>query len=261
MFGWLKNWTGGARETDAPLEIHQAPVLESGIDDASVRISASLLFHKPANIDPFETLFGIVRLSRKDDAWPTLNGVPLAPLLQINLSRAPIIPAVMRDLALVTIFISNAHSSSPTKIIDSRTPDAHATWALRSYAVLDDLTIPKPPVNRNRIVPLLGEWGALREERRHDDAHDEAAQVPVNDAINHYERPHVPRPLTKLGGWPQFSRSAPWWADPSLQDTWDFVMQIENEPEAGWAGWGDGAAYIARSRQRPHLWAIDVQQI
>ena len=36
-------------------------------------------------------------------------------------------------------------------------------------------------------------------------------------------------------------------------------MQIENELKAGWNGWGDGAAYIARSRERPHLWAIDVQ--
>ena len=42
------------------------------------------------------------------------------------------------------------------------------------------------------------------------------------------------------------------------EDTWDFVIQIENEPKAGWTGWGDGAAYLARSRQRPHLWDLAV---
>ena len=258
MFGWLKKWTGGARETDAPPEIHQAPMPEVNPDNTGVRISAPLLFRRPANIDPFETMFGIVRLSRKDETWPSLEAVPLAPLLQVNLTRAPVVPDAVRDLALITIFISKEYSSNPTQIINSQNPDPAATWVLRSYGALEGLTIPRPPINQSRVMPLLGEWGALREE--HEVEVLAAPVTTVIDGVEHHTLPYAPPPLTKLGGCPRAMQSAPWWADPALPDIWDFVMQIENETKAGWFGWGSGAACIARSRQRPHLWAIDVQQ-
>lgn len=258
MFGWLRKIAGGAGKPQAPPDVVMAPAPEVAQADDGLRIAAPLMFQQPANIDPFETMFGIVRLSRKDEIWPSLDAVPLAPLLQINLTRAPVVPDAVRDLALITVFLSKEHSSSPTRVIDTRNPDHAATWVLRSYTALDGLTIPKPPVNKNRVMPMLGAWGALREEQ-------EVAVIPAQvttivDGVEHHEMPYVPPPTTKLGGWPRTMQSAPWWADTALPDTWDFVMQIENELKADWVGWGSGAACIARSRQRPHLWAIDVQQ-
>lgn len=258
MFGWLRKLTGGAGRTTAPPEIVMAPPLEVEEANDGVRIAAPLMFHQPANIDPFETMFGIVRLSRKDELWPSLNAQPLAPLLQINLTRAPVVPDAVHDLALITVFISKEHGSNPTQVVNSQNPDVAATWVLRSYTALEGLTIPKPPVNKNRVLPLLGEWGALREELEIECM--PAAVETIVDGIKHHTMPYALPPMTKLGGWPRTMQSMPWWADPSLPDTWDFVMQIENETKAGWFGWGSGAACIARSRQRPHLWAIDVQQ-
>ena len=258
MFGWLKKLAGGAGKTNAPPEVVLPYPPEVAEASDGVRVSAPLIFRQPANIDPFETMFGIVRLSRKDEVWPSLEAVPLAPLLQVNLTRAPIVPDAVRDLALITVFISKEHSSTPTQIIDSQNPDPAATWMLRSYSALEGLTIPKPPVNRNRVIPLLGEWGALREE--HEMESIAAPVTTVSDGAEHHTLPYISPPLTKLGGWPRAMPSMPWWADPALPDAWEFVMQIENETKAGWFGWGSGAACIARSRQRPHLWAIDVQQ-
>lgn len=260
MFGWLKKIMGGARVTDAPPELIQAPLPQLEVDHAPVRMVAPMVFRQPANIDPFETMFGIVRLSRKEEVWPSLEGEALAPLIQINLSRAPFVLAVVRDLSLITVFISKAHSPDPTPIIDSRAPDPAATWALRSYVTLDGLTIPKPPVNRSHVVPLLGEWAAVREEVAQDHVPVAEVRMRVVDGVKQYETPRVTPPLSKLGGWPHPAGAAPWWADPALPDTWEFVMQIENEPKANWYKWGRGAACIARSRQNPHLWAIDVQQ-
>lgn len=262
MFGWLKKWMGGARETGAPPHVFEIPVPQREVDDGPVRMAVPLVFRQPANIDPFETMFGIVRLSRKDEAWPTLDGEALAPLIQINLSRAPLAPAAVSDLSLITVFISKPHSADPTPIIDSRSPDPHATWALRSYDTLEGLTIPKPPVNNSGVIPLLGQWGVRREEvERHSEGQPKIeVRTRIIDGVKHFETPHMAPPLSKLGGWPYPAHDMPWWADTALPDTWDFVMQIENEPKANWYKWGRGAACIARSRQRPHLWAIDVQQ-
>ncbi len=262
MFGWLKKITGGARVSVAPPVSRQGPLPPAAdLSDAGARACAPLVFRKPANIDPFSSMFGMVRLSKRDEVWPALNGVPLTPLLQINLMQAPVVPVALRDLSLITLFISEQHSNVPTQIIDSSNPADGATWALRSYATLEGLTIPKPPVIKTQLRPLLGEWPIPVSEPRPDYENTKPVGVitTVIDGVEHYSLPKTRSPRTKVGGWPEATRVMPWWVNGELVDTWDFVMQIVSEPNAGWAGWGGGGAYIARSRERPHLWAIDVQ--
>lgn len=260
MFRWLKKLTGGARTSDAPPVSVVPAVKVDWLDEGPDRICAPLVFLKPANIDPFSTMFGIVRLARKEEVWPTLGGAPLSPLLQLNLTQAPHVPVAVRDLSLITVFISEGHSHSraPTRIIDTQNPDPQATWALRSYISLDGLTIPRAPQNIRRITPLLGEWAAPRTEQQseHDAPFERIAGG--NDGSQSDEL-KLPMQQTKLGGWANPLCEDPWWANSGAGDTWDFVMQIENEPKAGWHGWSGSAAYIARSREHPHLWAIDVQ--
>lgn len=253
---------GGARTSAAPPVSHNRPPLPpADLSDDGERVGAPLVFQKPANIDPFASMFGMVRLSQKDQVWPAFGDVPLTPLLQINLTQAPFVPAAIHDLSLITLFVSEGHSDVPTQVIDTLNPDANANWALCSYATLEGLTIPRAPHNDSRLIPLLGEWTAACSEPRPDYESNNPAELitTVIDGVQHHQLPVKRRPQTKLGGWPETLHVIPWWADPALKDIWDFVMQIENEPRAGWHGWGNGAAYIARSRERPHLWAIDVQ--
>lgn len=261
MFGWLKKLTdGGVQETVTPPPV---PVLAPDTlreDDLRLvleRPCAPLVFRKPANIDPFASMFGAVRLSRGGEVWPACEGVPLWPLCQINLTQAPFVPDALRDLALITIYISEKDAIAPTRVINTADPDPAATWALRAYPTLEALTIPKSPMHKSPLSARLGEWGAQTADYPN---HDMAGAVVDTGTVDVYAYDWARTvQATKLGGWPGTLQSEPWWDYKTTEDTWDFVMQIENEPKAGWNGWGDGAACLARSRERPHLWAIDVQ--
>lgn len=256
MFGWLKKLTGGARKS-APPPVPRGPLPEADLRLVMERLCAPLVFSKPANIDPFATMFGAVRLERKGELWPNCNGTPMWPLCQINLTQAPERPDALRDLSLITLFISADHARAPTRIIDTAKPDSSDTWALRSYSTLEGLTIPRASTHGSPLLPRLGEWTEPGADYANHDMAGHVIDTEAND-IHAYDWCQT-LAITKLGGWPATVQSEPWWDYQSTTDTWDFVLQIENEPKAGWHGWGDGAAFIARSRERPNLWAIDVQ--
>lgn len=260
MFGWFKKKksSGAIPQRVAPPPLIPAgPLDEAALERALRRPCAPLVFRKPANIDPFETMFGAVRLAHKHEVWPTRNGVPMWPLCQINLKAAPMVPAALSDLALLTIFIWPESSRAPTQVIDTAAPDAGATWALRSYPLLNGLTIPQAPDHKSPLSPRAGEWDAVAPDYPNHDNAGAVIDTQANDVYAHEWARGIYQ--TKLGGWPGTVQSEPWWDYTKTDDTWDFVLQIENEPKAGWYGWGDGSAFIARSRERPHMWAIDVQ--
>lgn len=256
MFGWLKKMMSGARTPVTPL-IPQGPLAEVDLRRVLERPCAPLVFRKPANIDPFSTMFGTVRLGRKTEGWPVYDNAPMWPLCQINLPHALLVPEALRDLSLITLYISPEHALSPTQVINTKKPDPKATWALRSYETLEGLTIPKTPSHGSPLSPRLGEWDAVCADYANHDMAGHVLDTSENDVYGYEWSKTVQQ--TKLGGWPGTVQSEPWWDYTKTRDTWDFVLQIENEPNAGWHGWGDGAAFIARSRERPHLWAIDVQ--
>ncbi|MDC0135808.1 DUF1963 domain-containing protein [Sulfitobacter sp.] len=261
MFGWLKKLTGGGvREAVTPPPVPVLPPEALSEDDLRLvleRPCAPIVYSKPANIDPFASMFGAVRLSRAGEVWPSFEGAPLWPLCQLNLTQAPFVPDALRDLALITVFIRDNDAHSPTQIINIAEPDPAATWALRAYSTLEGLTIPNVPKHQSTLSPRLGQWADQTADYPN---HDMAGAVVDTAEVDVYAYDWSRTvQQTKLGGWPGTVQSEPWWVHVKTQDTWDFVMQIENEPKAGWSGWGDGAAYIARSRERPHLWAIDVQ--
>jgi hypothetical protein len=258
MFGWLRKWQGGGHKA-APPPRPQGPLPEAALKHALERSCAPITFSKPANIDPLATMFGVVRVAGKQEVWPACGGVPLWPLLQINLTQAPLVPAALKDLSLIAVYISPDHlgAARPSLIVNTADPDPAATWALRSFATLEGLRVPRVPKHDSTLVPQMGEWGSLCPDYPNHDMAGEVVDTMANDIYAHDWCRTVA--MTKLGGWPGTVQSEPWWDHRKTGDTWDFVLQIENEPKAGWYGWGDGAAYIARSRERPHLWALDVQ--
>lgn len=259
MFGWLKKMMGGMRTTALPPVQSEpfVPLTEEDLRLVLERPCAPIVFRKPANIDPFASMFGAVRLSLADEEWPMCNDVPLWPLCQLNLTQSPFVPDALRDLALITVYVGDHEARSPTLIINAADPDPSATWVLRAYPTLNALTIPKMPAHGSVMSPRLGEWDAQTPDYAN---HDMADNIVDTAAVDIYAYDWVRTvPQTKLGGWPGTVQSAPWWAGENTSDTWDFVLQIDYELQAGWSGWGDGAAFIARSRERPHLWAIDVQ--
>jgi len=247
---------GGVRRC-VPPPIPVGPLGEVELKAAIQRPCSPLVFSKPANIDPFETMFGAVRLAHMGAPWPSHAGAPMWPLCQINLRGAPMRPAALSDLSLLTLFIAAEPGDTPTRVINTQKPDLGDTWALRAYRVLDGLTIPNAPKHGSTLSPRLGEWRPVQPDYPTLHVADEVIAAQADYVQLHEWAKTVQR--SKLGGWPGMVQSSPWWHSAGGKDTWDFVMQIEVEPLAGWHGWRNGAAYLARSRQRPHLWAMDVQ--
>jgi hypothetical protein len=152
-----KKLTGGGRETALPpVVIPEGPLSEGELQLALERSCAPLVFTKPANIDPFATMFGAVRLALKNEDWPTCHGVPMWPLCQINLTQAPLVPDVLRDLSVLTLYIAADHARAPTRIINTADPDPAANWALRSYGTQSGLTIPQAPIHGSPLSPRMG---------------------------------------------------------------------------------------------------------
>lgn len=258
MFGWLKKWGGGARKSVPPFNAKNK-LYQSACRDELARPCAPLLFEKPANIDPFATMFGAVRLSLRDETWPVHDGAAMWPLCQINMIEASHRPSALVGLSLTTVFVDAPSDKPLSRVIDTRKSDRSANWVLRSYPTLTGLTIPKISAHSSPLSPRLGEWGDICIDPSSQACGAATGDTETNGVTSKDWSHSVQQ--TKIGGWPAPSQRLPWWAQIKSRDTWDFVMQIANEPKAGWQGWGLGMACIARSRERPHLWAIDVLSI
>jgi uncharacterized protein YwqG len=58
---------------------------------------------RPAK-DPFASNFGLRPLGVPGEEWPSANGKPLMFICQLNLTIAPFVPELLRDVALLTFF-------------------------------------------------------------------------------------------------------------------------------------------------------------
>ena len=61
---------------------------------------------------------------------------------------------------------------------------------------------------------------------------------------------------SKLGGWPATIQSEPWWDYRTTPHDFEYVLQIGPEPKSGW---GADSLFLARAKDDPTKWAIDVQ--
>ena len=92
---------------------------------------------------PTSWLFNVT-LAGPDEGVPRYEGVPLLPLLQLDLSEAPFRPKEMREVALLTLFIH-------PDLAPGENPNG-TTWSLRTYRSLHGLG-PLPTAGE-RGIPL-----------------------------------------------------------------------------------------------------------
>jgi uncharacterized protein YwqG len=169
-----------------------------------------------------------------NETWPVLKAVPLAFVCQMNLTDAPAVPDLLRDIALLTFFVSPEDSDLGRENGDG--------WILRAYKSLEGLATLVPPPN----VPKTGKafecaWEKIADHPNHDDPERvsiSGARTPRSGFEN------VAR--TKVGGYASTIQSEPWWGyDPHPAQP-RFCLQINSEEKAQLA-WGDGGTlYIAR---------------
>ena len=137
-------------------------------------------------------------------------------MCQINLTAAPVVPAILEDITLLTLFVS-----PETGALEE---ESGGHWCLRTYPSLRDL------------APLEMPAGAPRLMR--------GFECRWEECVDHSGSKNVQR--TKVGGSASEIQSEPWWdirehpADPQ------FCLQIDSEPKVGLA-WGDGGmVHLAR---------------
>ena len=183
---------------------------------------------------------------------------PLAPLCQFNLTEAPFVPEILRDISLITIFIAEDFYGGETIQARNRNDLSDWIWCLRSYAHIEDLVPLVPPNFASSVRPFEAQWlEAQTDYPTHDTM---PIELPPDIDDRYYEIEGIETVNgTKLGGWPSCIQSEPWWDYRNEGKEFEYALQVDSEEKAGWM-WGDaGAAYFARSKRDPNLWAFDWQ--
>jgi uncharacterized protein YwqG len=202
--------------------------------------------------DPLASWFGKVNMALADEEWPQTNGQPMHALCQLNLLELPYKPALLADLAMLTIFIG------PTQLpVDE--PNG-TNWCLRAYP---DLSILRP-LSANKGPSPIKAFPMRARAIDHDypcldDA--ESNGIEIDDADEFQER-YPNAEGFKLAGWPTLIQSQVGWDTPALVDGEpQFAFQIGSCEKAHWQWGAGGVGYFGRCRTADDIdeWALSWQ--
>jgi uncharacterized protein YwqG len=199
--------------------------------------------------NPLASNFGLRPLGIPGEAWPERNGNPMLFLCQLNLTAAPFVPPLLRDIALIVFFVD----LETGKLADRNGVD----WCLRAYPSLDGMVPIAAPGN----APALNRGFECRWEEcdDHPNADDSDWIVPDGFDDSGVELENLAR--TKIGGYASTIQSEPWWGYRRHPAAPAYCLQINSEEKAGLA-WGDaGAVYLARGTAEgcKDQWFLDWQ--
>ncbi|HEX9957160.1 MAG TPA: DUF1963 domain-containing protein, partial [Fibrella sp.] len=161
----------------------------------------------------------------------------MIPLCQINLTEFAIKPALVRDLALITLFID-------ARKLPVDGDDNGTTWCLRAYKTLEEVA-PIIPIN---LTSSIKPFQMLPEVVDQDFPQYEDCPVPIPARFEEAYPTLFPNvDGIKVGGWPTLVQSEIQWNTTHSQTIEpSFAFQIDSVAKAGWQ-WGDrGVAYFGR---------------
>ena len=113
-------------------------------------------------LSPLASNFCRAPVGLANETWPELESTPLAFVCQINLTDAPAVPDLLKDIALLTFFIVPEDYELGRENGDR--------WVLRTYKSLDGLVPLAVPSN----APKLGKafecaWEKIEDHPNYDD--------------------------------------------------------------------------------------------
>ncbi len=178
--------------------------------------------------------FGRNSLALPGEAWPAWNGKPMLFVCQLNLTAAPVVPALLEDLKLITFFV--APKAGPLQ------KESGKDWCLRAYKSLLDVVPLSPPAGAPRVDRSFEcRWEESADYPTYDDP---GIQLPEGFEASDVDLENVRR--TKIGGYASHIQSELWWDQRPHPAKPRFCWQIDSEKKAGLA-WGDsGMVYLAR---------------
>jgi uncharacterized protein YwqG len=181
---------------------------------------------RPA-LDPFASNFGMSALSRANEGWPESGGQPLMFVCQLNLTNAPVIPARLADIKLITFFVEPDTAQLKEENGEN--------WVLRAYTSLDGLR------------PLAAPTGSAKVKKPFECRWEESGEARTA--------------RTKIGGAPTLIQSEPWWEYRAHPSAPAYCLQINSE-EKPQVFWGSGGAlFLARGTADgcADQWFLDIQ--
>jgi hypothetical protein len=184
--------------------------------------------------DPLASHFGLRPVGARGEDWPTAYEDPLMFVCQLNLTTAPVVPPLLRDIALITFFSEPEHGS-----LEKENGDG---WRLRAYRSLTGLAPLTPPED----VATLPRGFECRWEAGddHPNFDDPETVLPEGFDDSDVELENLER--TKIGGYASSVQSEPWWGFEEHPSAPVFALQINSEEKVG-LFWGDaGIVYLAR---------------
>jgi uncharacterized protein YwqG len=188
--------------------------------------------------DPQASHFGLRPLGARGEAWPRMDGdpggLPLLFVCQLNLTAAPAVPPLLRDIALIAFFVDPDHGELAK--------ENGADWCLRAYPSLSGLAAIAPPDN----APALKRGFECRWEEADDHPNYDDPDRVVPDGFDDTDVEMESLARTKIGGYPCSIQSEPWWDYDEHPSAPVYGLQINSEEKVGLA-WGDaGTVYLAR---------------
>jgi hypothetical protein len=206
--------------------------------------------------NPLATHFGFAPVALPEESWPCVGERPLYFMCQLNLTEAPFVPELLRDIALLTVFVD---------IQARKLGRANGEgWLVRAYSRLDGL--------RPLVIPAgatVPRGFEVRYELVQDHPVYEDPELTILPGFNHngvhLENIH----RTKIGGYASSIQSEQWWWHtytpeeilPGHSSLPRYCFQIASEDKVG-LYWGDnGIVYFARGTAAGcgSQWFLDTQ--
>jgi uncharacterized protein YwqG len=206
--------------------------------------------------NPFASHFGLTPLALPNETWPTYRDSdtaeekPLFFVCQLNLTEAPYVPHLLKDIKLITLFVH---------------PDLLDTerWCIRAYKTFEGLIPLQIPGENTFKQGVEVSWELALDQPVCDDPalifpdHKNLDEKETEDFFAQLNNLH----LSKLGGYSSNIQSEPWWDDQEHPANPKYCLQIDSEDDIG-LHWGDlGTFYIARGTSPgfEDQWFVDCQ--
>jgi hypothetical protein len=191
--------------------------------------------------NPLATHFGLAPVALRDETWPCVAERPMFFVCQLNLTEAPSVPALLRDIALMTVFLDMNARKWGRENGDG--------WLLRAYQQLDGLRPLAIPAGASVPRGFEARYDLADDQPVYDDPE---MRVPAGCKRPDVHLDNIPR--TKIGGYASNIQSEQWWGywgepfedGPPHPSRPRYCFQIACEEKVG-LYWGDnGILYFAR---------------
>jgi Domain of unknown function (DUF1963) len=214
--------------------------------------------------DPTVSWFGAVHLGAAGEEWPRWQGLPMAPIAQLNLGEAPLVPAALDDIALLAVFAANVPLNGGEANGEG--------WMVRAYHSLHGLVPLAMPAEAHVALTEIGCERPLKAlpirysllAADYPDWPDVPDDVSVSPEIEEeWEEHFVAHAGTKLGGWPALLQDRIFWAPFNEHPANpEYVFQIAAVPKAGFGLFGDGIWYFGRGTgDARDVWTFEYQMM